>query len=313
MKIARILLPIFLLSILLGGCGTADKGIELKVLVWNIWHGGNDESLPEDGRSSVVEIIKASEADVVMMIETYGSAPYIAEQTGMNYELLSSNLCIFSKYPITRKIDFPESISTFNFGGVELLIDDSMPIVVFDTWLHYLPDTRLAPVKASEEEILAWENAGSRDDEIQAIMKVLKPFIENSDQVPVFIGGDFNSHSHLDWTEVTKDMHHHGGAVVNWTVSKTMTDNGFTDAFREVNPDPVKNPGTTWLSASENGVQVFNRMDRIDYCYYLGSRVAPITSEAHTVQPGDTLVFRDYKIMYPSDHGFVLTGFEVWR
>ena len=30
------------------------------VLVWNIWHGGNDESLPEDGRPHVNDIIRAS-------------------------------------------------------------------------------------------------------------------------------------------------------------------------------------------------------------------------------------------------------------
>ena len=31
------------------------------------------------------------------------------------------------------------------------------PVRLFDTWIHYLPDERLAPVNLSEEEIIAWE------------------------------------------------------------------------------------------------------------------------------------------------------------
>jgi len=38
------------------------------VMAWNIWHGGHDESLPADGRPSVVNIIRESGADVVLMI-----------------------------------------------------------------------------------------------------------------------------------------------------------------------------------------------------------------------------------------------------
>ena len=301
----------FILILTLSGCGSGSKSIDFEVLVWNIWHGGHDESLPADGRPSVVEVIRESGADVVMMIETYGSAPYISEQTGMDYELLSSNLCIFSRYPIVKRYEFPENISTFNFGGVEILVEDSIPVLFFDTWLHYLPDTRLAPVKLGEEAILAWENEGSRDDEIYAIMEVLKPFVENADNVPLILGGDLNSHSHLDWIDATKDMYNHGGAVVNWTVSRTLYDNGFKDAYREINPDPVNNPGKTWISGNENGKHVYTKVDRIDYCYFQGAQIKPISSEAHTAIPGDTLRYREKDIMYPSDHGFVLTTFRL--
>ena len=305
------LAPILILSFLIEGCSKSEKHMEFKVMVWNIWHGGNDESLPADGRPSVVKIIQESEADIVLMIETYGSAPYISEQTGMEYELLSSNLCIFSKFPIKRKIEYPESISTFNFGGAEILVNDSLPVLVFDTWLHYLPDTRLAPVEEGEEAILAWENEGSRDDEIFTIMDVLKPFVENAVQVPVILGGDLNSHSHLDWIEATRDMYNHGGAVVNWTVSRTLYDNGFKDSFREIHPDPVKNPGKTWISGWENDKQVYTKVDRIDYCYYLGESLKAIDSESHTAIPGDTFFYKGKEIMYPSDHGFVVTTYRL--
>lgn len=55
--------------------------------------------------------------------------------------------------------------------------------------------------------------------------------IRQTDSIPMIMGGDFNVHSHLDWTDATKDMYHHGGAVVEWTVSKEMQNAGFKDSF----------------------------------------------------------------------------------
>ena len=164
---------------------------------------------------------------------------------GYNYELVSSNLCIFSRFPITKKLLFADQIDPFNFGGVEISVEGK-PLILFDTWLHYLPDTRLAPIEKSEEEILAWENEGSRDEEIQAILNAISPYIENASNVPIVMGGDFNSHSHLDWTEDTKNLFNHGNAVVAWGISSAITEAGFVDTFRKAHPDPTENIGTTW-------------------------------------------------------------------
>jgi len=294
------------------GCSEKSENPQLKVLVWNIWHGGNDESLPKDGRPSVIEIINASEADLVLMIETYGSAPLISDSTGLDYYLISSNLSIYSRFPINKKLSFPDSISTFNFGGVEIMAYDSIPIAVFDTWLHYLPDTRLAPTHLSEDSILAWENRGSRDDEVRKIIHSIQDYLDNAENIPVLVGGDMNSHSHLDWIEATKDTFNHGGAVVNWTISKTFANAGLKDSYREVHPDPLSDPGTTWISGiDKNGNFGYTKKDRIDYLYYKGSKLKPINSESYMVPPGEILQFRNREIMYPSDHGFVLTTFEI--
>jgi hypothetical protein len=296
----------------LPSCVEKQKNPELKVLVWNIWHGGNDESLPSDGRPSVIDVIKTSEADVVLMIETYGSAPLISDSCNLNYHLISSNLSIYSRFPITKQLEFADSISTFNFGGVEILAFDSIPIAIFDTWLHYLPDTRLAPTHLPEDSILAWENKGSRDNEIVKIINSIEGYLENSENVPVILGGDLNSHSHLDWTTATKDTFNHGGAVVNWTVSKALTNAGFVDSYREINPAPLQRLGKTWISGlDDNGKFGYKKEDRIDYIYYKGSRLTPIRSQSFVCPPGEILTFRNKEIMYPSDHGFVLTTFTI--
>lgn len=286
---------------------------ELKVMVWNIWHAGHSKNYPQKGCEGTIGIIKKSGADVILMIETYGAAPMIADSLGYSYELISNNLCIFSRYPITKTYTFPDKIATFNFGGVEINVDGT-PVRLFDTWLHYLPDLRLAPTNKPEAEILAWDNEGSRDEEINAILSTLKPILSEADSIPVILGGDFNSHSHLDWTEATKNLYNHGGAVVNWTVSKTMQEARFKDSFRELNPDPVQNIGTSWLyevSKEEGGIELPTRSDRIDFIYYQGNTIKAIDSEIYNAEVGNILSFKDETFFYASDHGFVLTTFQL--
>ena len=186
-----------------------DTPKKLKVLSWNVWHGGHSKTYPGKGCEGTVGILKKSGADVVLMVETYGAAPMVADSLGYQYHLISDNLCIYSRYPIVEKYAFPDSIGTFNFGGVKIDMDGT-PVRIFDTWLHYLPDMRLVPTDKTEEEILAWETAGTRDDEIRKILSVLKPMLAEADSIPVIMGGDFNVHSHLDWTEETRNLYNHG-------------------------------------------------------------------------------------------------------
>lgn len=259
--LACIVSAILLLN-LFTSCSEQEKEQQLTVLAWNIWHGGHSKTYGQKACDGIIGILKKSQADVILMVETYGAAPMVADSLGYEYYLISDNLCIYSRYPIVKKYTYPDVIGTFNFGGVEIDMNGT-PVRLFDTWIHYLPDMRLAPTDKSEEEILAWDDAGTRDDEIRKILGVLKPVIAEADSIPVIMGGDFNSHSHLDWTEATKDMYNHGGAVVNWTVSKEMEAANFKDSFREINPDPVKNIGTTWLTDADS-LETVNRQDRID-------------------------------------------------
>ncbi len=302
-----------LLSLLLAttaGCApqtdkntTADT--ELKVMAWNIWHGGHSEKYPQKGCEGTLDILKHSEADVILMIETYGAAHQVADKLGYYHRLLSSNLSIYSKYPITKTLTFADTISTFNFGGVEINVNGKK-VRVFDVWLHYLPDTRLVPKNSTEEEILAWDDAGSRDDELRSIMHAIKPYLAEADSIPIIMGGDFNSHSHLDWTEATKNLYNHDGAVVDWTVSKMMEAQGFTDTFREAKPDPAKELGVSWMHPVAENTQI-----RIDYIYYKGNKLSLVDSESYNQDLGETLSFKGKEFFYASDHGFVLSTFRL--
>ncbi len=282
----------------------------LTVLSWNVWHAGHSKAYGQKACDGIIGIIKQSGADVVLMVETYGASEMVADSLGFEHFLISDNLCIYSRYPIVERYTYPDSISTFNFGGVEIDVDGTR-VRLFDTWIHYLPDERLTPTHLPEEEILAWDDAGTRDEEIKAILGAIRPLCEQADSIPLIIGGDFNSHSHLDWTEATKDMYNHGGATVNWTVSRTMTDAGFKDSFREINPDPVANIGTTWLTDADS-LETPNRQDRIDYIYYRGNTIKAIESECYDNLLGEQFDFKGKTFFYASDHGFVLTRFELF-
>ena len=316
---------------LLTSCNTTSTSNDpkgLKVMSWNIWHGGHSKHLPSYGCQGTLGILKQSDADVILMVETYGASAGIADYLGYYHRLLSNNLSVYSRYPITDTYTFSDSISTSNFGGVEIDMN-GQKVRLFDTWLHYLPDCRTVPSNKSEQEILEWDDAGSRDDEIRKILNVLKPFIAESDSIPIIMGGDFNIHSHLDWTEATKNRYNHGGAVVNWTVSKEMENAGFKDSFREINPDPVKNIGRTWMhpvnedwefkrSALERTGKYMPydeseilRYDRIDFIYYQGELLKAIESEIYNNDIGELFSLYGEEFLFASDHGFVLTSFEI--
>lgn len=281
---------------------------DLTVVAWNVWHKGHSELYGQKACDGCMGILQQSGADVILMVETYGAAPMVAQQLGYEYHLISSNLCVYSRYPILETYAFPDLISTFNFGGAMIDVD-GQKVRVFPLWIHYLPDQRLAPVEKSEEEIIAWECAGSRDEEIHSILQALDPFLKEADDIPVIIGGDFNSFSHLDWTQETKDRHHHGGAVVRWPVSTAVVGAGFTDSFREVHPNPIMHPGTTWLTGSDD--KTINRYDRIDYIYYKGSKLKATQSDCYDWPHGQSFRFLGKDFLYPSDHGFVRTVFNI--
>ena len=53
-----------------------------KVMAWNILHGGNDI---ENGPENVAKIIKEINPDIILMVETYGSGPFIANYLNYNF------------------------------------------------------------------------------------------------------------------------------------------------------------------------------------------------------------------------------------
>ena len=70
------------------------KEKELKVLSWNVWHAGHAKNYPEKGCEGTIGILRKSQADVILMIETYGAAPMVADSLGYDMYCYQT-ICVF--------------------------------------------------------------------------------------------------------------------------------------------------------------------------------------------------------------------------
>ncbi|RMG64841.1 MAG: endonuclease/exonuclease/phosphatase family protein [Bacteroidetes bacterium] len=311
------LLPRPLLFLVLGLIGLSGSGCTEKtpppaptftVMAWNILHGGRD--IPE-GPAHVIEIIRALDPDVVLMVETYGSGPMIAEALGYHLHLVapagtapddpSVNLAVFSRFPFGERLD---SEHPFYLGGREILIGNQR-VRLLSNWFHYLP-WHDAPetMGLSAAELLAWEqDSGRRYEMIRQVRPVLTAWAAEADSIPLILGGDMNSPSHLDWGPNTRAQH--AGLVVPWYATKNLAELGMRDSYREIHPDPGTHPGITWDSPGRTDEH------RIDYIFYRGKGLQALASESYQAFLGDSLRIGERAIPYPSDHGLVMTTFAL--
>ena len=288
---------LLLTSLILMGC-TNPKNKSIKVMTWNIWHGGlhgtkADEFKKDTANTlNVLKVLQYEKADVLLMQETYCCGMEIAQQAGYPHSVrASSNLSIHSRYPI---IDSIKIFKPFNAHAVVIDVDDQKLLFV-NTWLHYLPDSFEGIKKLTPDSLIANE-APTRLKEITAIISAVDS-LEKRLNIPVIMGGDFNSPSHLDWVESTREFHY--GKVVAWPVSKLMLVHGYTDSFREAHPDPTQTLEGTWGYLSPRDII----SDRIDFIYYKGQSLKTLSSEIVMEDPEGGF--------FNSDHRAVLTKFEL--
>ena len=280
----------------------ARKPESLKVQIWNIWGGGHRLGR-HVGVKRVAEVLKRENADIIGVIETYGSGAVLADSLGYYYYLIGRNLSILSRYPIENTIKL--QASPWNAGGTLIDLGDNQKIAFFDIWLDWQPNTMSYREMNDKKAIKAYEEGEkkSRLAQIDAILKEIAPYTENSDKVPVITGGDFNSLSHLDVNKRTSLVRN--GVVFDSPVSESMIRAGYTDSFRERHPDPLITPGNTWspVRGNEPGLVASGDIpiERIDYLYYKGEKLTLYHSEALNHHP----------IFWPSDHGSVVSSFYL--
>lgn len=267
-------------------------GAPLKVMNFNIWHGGN-ETGKDIGPKRVAEVIRSSGADIVSMQETYGSGEKIADELGYYFYLRSSNLSIMSRFPLENTL--PGSRSFFN-GGAIVRLNAKQRVAFITNWLSYPFDywDMLEKKKALDIDTLQAKMETHNAGQLRRSLETLKDVVAKADDVPVIFCGDFNSGSHLDWTAATK--HLNNGYVVSFPQSRIMLDAGFTDSYRKIHSDPLKQRGITWTPEFPNAFK-----DRIDYIYYKGKKLEAVQSEVLSKHP----------VRWPSDHAAILTTFKV--
>ncbi|SUJ25809.1 Uncharacterized protein conserved in bacteria [Sphingobacterium spiritivorum] len=269
----------------------------IRVLQWNIWHGGVHLG-KEAGRSRITDLIRSAKADIITMQEGYSAQDSIAQALGFHLQTKSSkdNLALLSRYPI----ESIKSSEPFKSNPAKIDLPNGKRILVNDCWLRYA---------YRPEYTCAYQNTGmnpqtwiAEDTELaltdirNLMEKDVNPYIESPD-MPVIIAGDFNSCSHLDWTERTRSLHYGYGPVA-FPTSKFMYEQGFKDSFRELNPDELTHQGGTFAP-------IYGQLQnaRIDFIYYKGG-IKAISSKIVRTSP-------DIDDVWASDHAAVLTIFTV--
>ena len=277
---------------------SSSKSKSFKVMTWNIWHGGLHSSEADGFEKdtintiNVYKVIHKESPDVLLMQETYCCGMEIARKAGYPHSVrASSNLSIHSKYQIT---DTLKIFKPFNAHGVVINLE-GQKLMLVNTWLHYLPDAFEGMKKLTPDSLIANEGP-TRLKQITAIISEVDHLITDL-KIPVIIGGDFNSPSHLDWTESTKEFHY--GKSVVWPVSWLMMEHGYIDSFREANPDPTQTLEGTWGYLSPRDII----SDRIDFVYYKSQKLKTRSSKIVMKDPEGGF--------FNSDHRAVLTEFEL--
>ncbi|WP_017538990.1 endonuclease/exonuclease/phosphatase family protein [Nocardiopsis halophila] len=280
---------------------------ELDVMTYNTWHAGTQVNGHHEKQ---LRYLIESGADIVGLQETEGeAAERLATALGWDHWQTSGSLGVISRYPIT------EERGTVNASGsVEVSLDgpDSR-VAVWDAHLGYTP---YGPYDAcdsgmSVDRILEREAESGRTPQIEDTVAAMEEDLAAADEVPVLLMGDFNSPSHLDWTEELREKNC-GYADVPWPASTVPTEAGLTDSFREAHPDPAAEPGTTWspLFPKRDGDSgVDEPQDRIDFVYYKG----PLAVErSQTLVAGEPEVYPNHADNeWTSDHASVMTTFSL--
>ena len=279
--------------------------VTLNVMVFNIEDGGTLVSF-----AKVVQAIRESGADVVGIEEAEGHIPRLAHDLGWPY--YSTRYQIVSKYPL---IDPPSDHNLY------VLVEPAPGKVVALMNVH-LPSDPYGPYWVRDGKSAAKVIALEKSVRLPAIaprLAALPGLLSQS--IPVFLTGDFNSPSFLDWTPAAIDSRTYDNGkkpwppiALAWPVSEAVIAAGFRDSYRDVYPDPVAHPGVTWwarkphVAVSDENFGPLDVRDRVDYVYAAG---ASTTTASRIVGETQAAVVNVHVSPWPSDHRAVVSTFQV--
>ncbi|QZT38937.1 endonuclease/exonuclease/phosphatase family protein [Halosquirtibacter xylanolyticus] len=277
---------------------TSSEDHSFKVMTWNIWHGGvhgtklNKFKKDRSNTINIQKVLEQNEADVLFMQETYCCGMEIAKKAGYVYSSRgNSNLSIHSKFPIVEEVKY---LKGRNSQGVVVKIQGKRVLCV-NIWLNWLPDYLTYVDTLSVDSIIAGEHS-TRAKEMSDILARIDS-VNMRLKLPVVMGGDFNSSSHLDWNEKNKQWHFN--KILKWPTSIMTMEKGFKDSYRTIYPTPNVKEEITWGFHGEAG---YVMSDRIDFIYYTPSMLDVLSSMIVKDDPKGAF--------FSSDHRAILSSFR---
>jgi endonuclease/exonuclease/phosphatase family metal-dependent hydrolase len=285
--------------------GAEEVSFPLRIMTFNILYGGDELNLKTGDfctrargcpstLAKVIETIQASGADIVGLEEAEHNTRTIANALGW---FASERLQIISRYPL---IDPPKGRGIYIFaritpGRVVALANVHLPSDPYGPYL--VRDGGSAKALRELERTV-------RLPAIHDQLRVLPTLARRG--IPVFLTGDFNSPSHLDWTAAVAAVRPEVRFPFDWPVSRALANAGFRDSYRQVHPDPVAVRGFTWTPGGPE-TDPHEVHDRIDWV--LARRATAVASKVVGEAGGPDV---DIAVApYPTDHRGVVSTFDV--
>ncbi|MFT3921549.1 MAG: endonuclease/exonuclease/phosphatase family protein [Myxococcales bacterium] len=280
----------------------------LKLMSFNVWVGASNVT---NGEAKARAAITQAGADIVAIQESNGLAARLASQLGWYSVQPANSVAVLSRYPITQTL----GVALNSAGvGVRVQLSSNPPQDVI-VWSAHLTSSPYAPYDACLKRLSAAKVIRNQEQtqlpEIRSILSQMAPYVANADNVPVFLLGDFNTPSHLDWTSATADRH--CGYTLALPVTQEIQNAGLSDAYREVYPDPRQNPGITWSPIYQTYVYADGKpepLDRIDMAHYAGAGVTLASTSVFVV--GTPQQVPNYaNNQWPSDHASLVVDVRL--
>ncbi len=266
------------------------RAVRFKVLSLNIFSDS----------PGMAALIQHSGADIVGLQEVRKTGPEIAQALGFHFLQQGPDVAVVSRFPI---------VETTQKGGAIIEIANKKIAFFSRHFLH-------APYQPYQLLRIPYRNDRFISTAAEAIKEAksvhgkeasdLIADVEEVGDLPAIAVFDANEPSHLDWTKKAKEIGRHPLKVV-WPSSKAMAAAGFIDAYRELSPDEILDPGNTW-STKTSPNDLLDHHDRIDYVFYRGKglRARCVDIVGETYGPA-SIVYTPY----PTDHRGVLVEFEL--
>ncbi len=308
----RFQLRIFLTTVAALVAVQISSAAELRVMSFNLWHGGDAGKQP---LSQTAEVIRAAKADIIGLQETGGyetekgsgrpdNGRKLAGILGWHYFDQGERTGILSRYPIVT--------NTPRKWGVTVRIAPDREVMMFNVHLAHAPyqPYQLAGIPYSNGRFIKTaaeavdEARKARGEQVERLLVDLKPALASGK--PVFLTGDFNEPSSLDWTARAAAAGRYPVAV-EYPSTLAVMKTGMRDAYRTAHPDELTHPGNTWTPTTRPD-DPNDRHDRIDFVFFAGANVT--TKRCDVV--GESSTFADIVVQpYPSDHRAVVATLEI--
>jgi exodeoxyribonuclease-3 len=283
----------------------------IRVMSYNIHRGG--VVMLKQPLSQTAKVIQSAKADIVGIQETRSprgdKLEELAKLLGWNHDMGKGSQ-ILTRYEILESLN----------SGVKIKLDSGKEAYVFNLHLpsHPYQPYQLLGIRPkwhkhtnditfikTEAEAIEWAKK-ARGRELTKLLRLIRSIPDK--QAPIFVVGDFNEPSHLDWTERAASAARHP-IKVEYPNSLAMIKAGFTDAYRAIYRDEMKHPGYTWSSFYKFDDPTTHH-DRIDFVYFKGKGIK--LNEVKIV--GENQKDADIVISpYPSDHRAVVANFKLTK